>query len=111
MASKRPGVRLIAAVGYQVGRLFLLAIVCWVILMFYWFASAETRVQALCAEISAGMPVAELNRFASRNGLRPPVVTSGGTSFLVEAKTFGRHGCRVETADGMVRSVDYSFAD
>ena len=74
------------------------------------YATAETRVRELCSKITVGMTVSDLNTYARRVGLGPPAY-SDGTSFVVEHKTFGRYGCRVEAAGGNVRSVTYDYAD
>jgi hypothetical protein len=74
------------------------------------YATAETRVRGLCSKITVGMTISDLNTYARRVGLGPPAY-SDGTSFVVEHKTFGRYGCRIEATGGSVRSVTYNYAD
>lgn len=76
----------------------------------YNFMSAEGRVRGLCSEIRPGMSVAALREFAQAHGLGPSP-QDPGVSYLVESKTFGRFGCRVGIEAGVVREVEYSFAD
>jgi hypothetical protein len=56
------------------------------------------------------MTVAQLRDFAEARGLTPPKGPSG-VRFPVEDKTFGRYGCRVEFADGVVRSSRYDASN
>lgn len=74
------------------------------------FATAETRVRAMCGKMTSGMTVADLNAYAAKVGLGPPA-RAAGTSFVVEGKTFGRYGCRVEAADGVVKSARYDASN
>lgn len=76
----------------------------------YGYATAQTRVRALCAEIKPGLPIASVRSFASSHGLRKPSQPSG-INYLVETRTFGRSGCRVTFEDGIVKTSVYSFAD
>lgn len=76
----------------------------------YGYGTAETRVQAVCAEIKPGMSIPELRRFAKEHGLSLPTLDSGVT-FLVESRTFGRYGCEVTLESGAVRTSKYNFAD
>jgi len=68
------------------------------------FFTAPSRVEKLCLGISIGMSVDELNTYARRVGLNPPV-SSGGEHSLVEDRSFGRYGCRVDIENGKVKSV------
>lgn len=74
------------------------------------FATADSRVRKLCQKMHAGMSVTELNRYAEDVGLSPPA-RSAGTSFLVEGKTFGRYGCKVEAVDGVVKTVEFDASN
>jgi len=106
-----PSVRLIAALCRYAGRSVLLIVFGWILLSSYWFATAEGRVRKLCGNMHEGMPIAKLDQYASDNGLRSRATRSSGVSFLVESKTFGRHGCKVETAEGVVQKVEQTCAD
>ena len=74
------------------------------------FVTADTRVRNLCSKVTVGMTTDNLNAYAGRVGLGPPA-RSSGTSFLVESKTFGRYGCRVEATDGVIRSAKYDVSN
>jgi hypothetical protein len=76
----------------------------------YAFGGAESRMKALCPEIAPGMSFAALQEFATRNGLTPPRVQSGGT-FLAETRSFGRWACLVTLEDGVVKTSEYNFSD
>lgn len=76
----------------------------------YGYVTAESRLNALCAEISPGMSFRELEAFSARHGLRSPRNPSG-VNYLVETRTFGRYGCRVLLEGGVVKKSEYTFAD
>lgn len=63
----------------------------------------------MCLRIEPGMTVADLRLFAREYGLRSEV--SDGLNYLVESRSFGRHGCRVVVGSGVVQTSDYSYAD
>ncbi len=68
------------------------------------FFTAPSRVEKLCQGISVGMSIDELNTYARHVGLSPPVNSGGGHS-LVEDRSFGRYGCRVDIENGKVMAV------
>ncbi len=76
----------------------------------YNFVSAEKRIKGLCSKITQGLTIAELRMFTSKNRLGPEPKESG-ISFIVERKTFGRWGCKVELVNGVVVSSEYVYAD
>ena len=76
----------------------------------YGYATAERRVRALCAEINPGMSIESLRFFATSHGLKYPSQDSGA-NYLIESRTFGRYGCRVDTENGVVKRSAFSFAD
>ncbi len=88
------GLLLLAALGYYVSL----------------FVTADTRVHKLCDKIAVGMTVSEVASLAREAGLGP-APKPAGVSFLVEKKTFGRYGCRVETADGIVRTSKFDVSN
>jgi len=73
------------------------------------YATAEGRLTALCAAIKPGTSAEALREFALAHGLRAP--RGEGTNYLVEAKTFGRYGCRVVVQNQLVKESRYDFAD
>jgi hypothetical protein len=76
----------------------------------YHFTSAEQRVTQLCAEIKPPMSISELRAFREKHGLVPDVRDTG-TSFLMDRKSFGRHGCKVTMDNGIVKESEYIYAD
>jgi hypothetical protein len=76
----------------------------------YGYATAEQRVRALCAEISPEMSVDSLRSFAASHGLKHPSQDSG-VNYLVESRTFGRYGCRVDVENGVVKQSAFSTTD
>lgn len=74
------------------------------------FATADGRVRKMCQKMHAGMSITELNRYADDVGLGPPA-RSTGTSFVVEGKTFGRYGCKVQAVDGVVQAVEFDASN
>ena len=93
VANTVAGLLLLGALGLYVGN----------------FATADSRVRKLCMEMHEGISVANLNRYAEQHRLGPRARASG-TSFVVETTTFGRNGCKVEAADGVVRRVEFNYA-
>jgi len=76
----------------------------------YGFASAQERVQKLCADINPGLTLSDLQRFASEQGLgRAPQIA--GVNYLMENRSFGRYGCRVTIEKGAVTQSEYIFND
>lgn len=76
----------------------------------YGAVSATERVTALCAEIRAGMPIAELGAFARKNGLGLSA-PGEGLNYLPDKASMGRHLCRVQVRAGLVESSGYLFLD
>jgi|SRR5580704_11322621 hypothetical protein len=76
----------------------------------YAYATAEQRVRALCAEITPEMSIDSLRSVAASHGMTYPSHDSG-VNYLVESRTFGRYGCRVDTENGVVKRSAFSTAD
>lgn len=76
----------------------------------YNFGTAERRVKELCPQIRPGMALAELRSFARQHGLGPGDPREG-LNFLVERKSYGRHGCRVAVKSGLVQESSYLHND
>ncbi|QGX03641.1 hypothetical protein [Beggiatoa leptomitoformis] len=77
----------------------------------YNFASAESRIRAVCAEIQQGMTTKELQAFALTHGLSSFKLKESGINYVVETKTYGRFGCKVITESGFIKESEYNFAD
>lgn len=76
----------------------------------YNYSTAEGRVRALCPQIKSGMSIAALREFANHHGLGPGRPHEG-VNYLVEKKSYGRHGCRVVVASGVVQESTHTYAD
>jgi hypothetical protein len=77
----------------------------------YGYATAEQRIGALCAEISPGTNIDSLRSFATSHGMKYPSPNDSGVNHLVESRTFGRFGCRVDTENGVVKRSAFFTAD
>lgn len=79
----------------------------------YSATTGEERMTGVCRRITPGMEVGDLRAFAKRHGLGPVRNLGSQTelAYLAEARTMGRHACRVELAGGRVRQATYNFAD
>ena len=66
--------------------------------------------RALCPQIKPGMSIASLQEFANDHGLGPGRPHEG-VNYLVETKSYGRHGCRVVVASGVVQESTHTYAD
>lgn len=77
---------------------------------FYLSITAEPRVRLLCAQIPPGMALADLQSFAERHSLGPGKAHED-LNYLVETKSFGRHGCKVMVKNGLVQTSEYTYAD
>ena len=77
---------------------------------FFNLREAGTRVRALCAQITPGMGLESLQALARQHGLGPRLPREG-LQYLVETRSFGRHGCRVLVKAGVVEESVYNVAD
>jgi hypothetical protein len=89
-----------------VGGLSVLAVIAY---YFLGYISGPTRVRRLCSEIAVGTSLNALSVWASVHGLSTPNANQP-VSFLVERRTFGRFGCKVQMKGGVVESAAYDFA-
>jgi hypothetical protein len=56
------------------------------------------------------MSIDSLRSVAASHGMTYPSHDSG-VNYLVESRTFGRYGCRVDTENGVVKRSAFSTAD
>lgn len=70
------------------------------------YSGAPERVGAVCASMELGMSHADVRTLAKARGLRTPK-SNADVTFLGEAATHYRHGCRVEWQDGRVLRSAY----
>jgi hypothetical protein len=77
---------------------------------FYYFsATGEDRMRAVCGEVKPGMTTAQLVSFARERNFRPPA--NEGVTFFADSRSYGRHSCRIDLQAGVVQSATYSYAD
>ena len=74
------------------------------------FLTASSRIPEVCKQIVPGMPLAALATFATEHGMGPrprdvPLI------HLVESRTYGRWGCRIEMDKGVVKKATFIFND
>ncbi len=75
-------------------------------------ATGKDRMTEVCNQIRPGMAIDQLMILAEANGLGPRQLSAGTKlAYLAEARSFGRHACRVELDGGIVKSATYNFAD
>lgn len=78
----------------------------------YSLATGKDRMTEVCNQIRPGMTISVLNKLAEDHGLGPGNLTAGTKlAYLAEARSFGRHACRVELEAGIVKNAVYNFAD
>ena len=76
----------------------------------YFEATGESRITYVCKKIAPGMGLTQLKEFALEHKLSVPGRGSG-TVFLGDARSYGRHTCKVILDGDVVKSAEYSFAD
>jgi hypothetical protein len=92
------------------GALFGLPIVLAIIFFSYFNLTGEDRMRAVCKEVKPGMTQAQLNRFVQDNRL-DVAGADNGASVLGDARSYGRHACKVTMEAGAVKAADYILAD
>ncbi len=89
--------------------LFGIPVVMGVGFFYYFSATGEERMRAVCSEVAPGMTIAQLVSFARERNFRLP--SNEGVTFLAESRSYGRHSCRIVLQAGVVQSAAYSYAD
>ena len=74
----------------------------------YEFATGASRLRPICAKFVDGLPLADARRLAAAEGLAPTAFYEG-TTYLGEKRMFGRFGCRVTIAAGVVKASIYDY--
>ncbi|MBI5792490.1 MAG: hypothetical protein HZA63_13555 [Rhodocyclales bacterium] len=93
-----------------IGVLFGLPAILAVVFFTYFNATGADRMKAVCSQVKAGMTRAQLNTFVIEKRL-DGVIADSGVSILGDAKSYGRHSCKVTVAAGVVTAVEYILAD
>lgn len=93
-----------------IGVLFGLPAILAVVFFTYFNATGADRMKGVCSQVSAGMTRAQLDAFVTEKRL-DGVIADNGVSILGDAKSYGRHSCKVTLAGGTVTAVEYLLAD
>ncbi|MDD2740650.1 MAG: hypothetical protein PHV02_00115 [Rhodocyclaceae bacterium] len=79
---------------------------------YYSLATGGDRMTEVCRQMKPGMPVDQLIALASEHGLGPSMPKPDTKlTYFAELRSFGRHACRVELENGVVKSATYNYAD
>lgn len=92
------------------GALFGLPIVLAIIFFSYFNLTGEDRMRAVCKEVKPGMTQAQVNQFVLDNRL-DAAGADNGASVLGDARSYGRHTCKVTMEAGTVKVAEYRLAD
>ena len=75
-------------------------------------AIGKNRMTEVRSRIKSSMTTAQLRELAPEHGLGPRTLHSETKlTYLAEARSFGRHACKVELEAGVVMRAAYSYAD
>lgn len=79
---------------------------------YYSLATGKERVTEICRQMTPGMTIEQLTELAKTYGLGPNMPRPATPfTYLAEARSFGRHACRVDFENGVVKSAAYNYAD
>ena len=92
------------------GVLFGLPAILAVVFFTYFTATGADRMKGVCRQVSAGMTRAQLDAFIADKRL-DGVIADTGISILGDAKSYGRHSCKLTMAAGVVITAGYVLAD
>jgi len=102
----------VATLGNWSGRLIVVALLLFVSYFYYSLDTGKERVSAVCTQMKPGMTYSELIALAKNHGLGPGVPRPDAKLvYLAELRTYGRHACRVELDNGVVKNASYNYAD
>jgi hypothetical protein len=78
----------------------------------YSMATGEERMTEVCRQMKPGISVEQLISLAKKFGLGPSMPKAETKlTYLAELRSFGRHACRVELQNGIVKNAAYNYAD
>ena len=98
--------------GQRISSLAGLALVLYVAYYTYSLVIAKDRMTEVCNQIKPGMTIVQLIKLSEEHGLgHRNLLPKTKLVYLAEARSFGRHACRVELDDGIVNSATYNYAD
>ena len=94
------------------GRIVGAAFLYYIGYFYYSLGTGKERMTEICSQMSPGMSVEQLVLLARKYDLGPSMPRPDAkVSYLAEVRSFGRHACRVELENGVVKSATYNFAD
>lgn len=91
----------------SIGGILLLGGLIWLI---YPYFTAEKRIRQVCGLIKPGMSYDDIDRISRDHGMNLPSRNRPRT-YIVETRTFGRHGCAIDMREGRATTVSYNYAD
>jgi len=98
--------------GQRISSLAGLALLLYITYYTYSLATGKDRMTEVCNQIKPGMTIGQLIKLAEEHGLGPRNLAPGTKlAYLAEARSFGRHACKVELDAGIVNSATYNYAD
>ncbi len=92
------------------GLLFGAPVVLAAVFVTYFNLTGEDRMRSVCKQVAPGMSAAKLRGFVDEWQFSATVPESG-VVLLAEARSYGRHACKVTLAAGAVASAEYLYAD
>lgn len=102
----------VATVSKWSGRVAGTALLLFFGYFYYSLATGKERVSAICNQMKPGMSFDELALLAKKHGLGPGTPRRDATlMYLAEVRSYGRHACRVELENGVVKNATYNYAD
>lgn len=93
-----------------VGLLFGIPALLAIVFFAYFTATGEERMTQLCRQVTPGMTATKLQEFAQENRLTSPA-PNAGVSVLGNARSYGRHACRVTLEAGVVQGSEHTLTD
>lgn len=94
------------------GRLAGAALLLYAGYFYYSLATGKERVTGICRQMTPGMTIEQLTELAKRHGLGPGTPRAGMPfTYLAEMRSYGRHACRVDFENGVVKRAVYNYAD
>lgn len=79
---------------------------------YYSLTTGKERMTEICRQMKPGMPVEQLISLAKEHSLGPSMPKPDTKlTYLAELRSFGRHACRVELENGVVKNATYNYAD
>lgn len=75
------------------------------------FIVGGSHMESFCHSLTAGIPVAELDKLVAEKGYRLTAVSKEQRAFVHDSRSMGRFLCEVEFRDGRLATAKYTFND